>query len=88
MAANIEVPDTTRERFEAYKNSTTLVLPHPDSKVWYDKTMHKKLMEKFLWVAPYDARFPQQRRQRKCFAYYVDYFRCKELMGEDYKPCK
>lgn len=21
-------------------------------------------------------------------AYYVDFFRCKELMGDDYEPCK
>ena len=34
-----------------------------------------------------DARFPQTRKQRMCFHYYVDYYRCKELLGEDYNPC-
>uniref|UniRef100_A0A914EEP5 Cytochrome c oxidase subunit n=1 Tax=Acrobeloides nanus TaxID=290746 RepID=A0A914EEP5_9BILA len=63
-------------------------MPHPDSKIWYNKDISKTINEKFVWAAPYDARFPQQRRQRKCFAYFVDYYRCKELMGEDYKPCK
>uniref|UniRef100_A0A1I7XD55 Cytochrome c oxidase subunit n=1 Tax=Heterorhabditis bacteriophora TaxID=37862 RepID=A0A1I7XD55_HETBA len=28
------------------------------------------------------------RKQRQCFAYYVDFHRCNELMGKDYKPCK
>ncbi|KAK6024982.1 hypothetical protein OSTOST_09131 [Ostertagia ostertagi] len=27
------------------------------------------------------------RKQRQCFAYYVDFHRCTELMGQDYKPC-
>ncbi|EYB87262.1 hypothetical protein Y032_0266g720 [Ancylostoma ceylanicum] len=30
----------------------------------------------------------QPRKERQCFAYYVDYHRCNELMGKDYKPCK
>uniref|UniRef100_A0A914C987 Uncharacterized protein n=1 Tax=Acrobeloides nanus TaxID=290746 RepID=A0A914C987_9BILA len=86
MSSNVEVPDTSRERINAYMDASgeAPVMPHPDSKIWFDKEKSKTLMEKFMWAAPYDARFPQQRRQRKCFGYY----RCKELMGDGYAPCK
>ena len=44
----------------------------------------------FPWYfsPPYDARFPQSRRERQCTVYFLDYQRCRELLGADYKPCK
>ncbi|KAI6240962.1 Cytochrome oxidase c subunit VIb [Aphelenchoides fujianensis] len=62
--------------------------PTPESPNLFDRELHEKSKEQFAWGAPYDARFPQVRKQRHCFAYFVDYHRCKELMGEDYQPCK
>ncbi|EYC35368.1 hypothetical protein Y032_1072g3540 [Ancylostoma ceylanicum] len=63
-------------------------LRHPDSPDWFNKEINEKLKKDLIWAAPYDARFPQVRKQRQCFAYYVDFHRCNELMGSDYKPCK
>jgi len=58
----------------------------------FDPKEQKKYCEKLArltsFAVPYDARFPQQRIQNKCFRYYVDFYRCKELMGDEYKPCK
>ncbi|KAK0416973.1 hypothetical protein QR680_012778 [Steinernema hermaphroditum] len=87
MAQEMEVPATTFERFsELYKKSPAL--RHPDSPDWFRKDISEELKKKFIWAAPYDARFPQVRKQRQCFAYYVDFHRCQELMGLDYAPCK
>ncbi|KAI6188094.1 hypothetical protein M3Y98_00316400 [Aphelenchoides besseyi] len=83
--ADIQVPDTFGERLEKVKGAP---LPNPESPNLYDREHHEKVRDELAWAAPYDARFPQVRKQRQCFAYYVDYHRCKELMGEDYKPCK
>ena len=88
MASKIEVPATTNERLEAHKANGGETLRHPDSPDWFNKEHNEKLKKELLWAAPYDARFPQVRKQRQCFAYYVDFHRCKELMGADYEPCK
>jgi hypothetical protein len=36
----------------------------------------------------YDPRFPNQNQTRACWQNYVDYHRCINLKGEDYKPCQ
>ncbi|KAL3068388.1 hypothetical protein niasHT_030679 [Heterodera trifolii] len=85
--SEMEIPDTMGERMEKHKNSGQPMMLHPDHPDNWDPRYHEKAAH-LLWAAPYDARFPQVRKQRQCFEYYVDFFRCKELMGEDYKPCK
>ena len=91
MASNlseIEIPDTLNERMQKVKDNPDECMLNPnDPKIWSPE-YHEKARREIAWAAPYDSRFPQCRKQRHCFAYYVDYFRCKELMGEDYKPCK
>lgn len=88
MADKIVVPDTVRERIKKWIDDHGETLPHPDSTIWFKPNANEEMANKFAWCSPYDARFPQHRRQKHCFAYYVDYYRCLELMGEDYKPCK
>uniref|UniRef100_A0AC34F9H1 Cytochrome c oxidase subunit VIb n=1 Tax=Panagrolaimus sp. ES5 TaxID=591445 RepID=A0AC34F9H1_9BILA len=87
MAANMEIPETIGERL-VKANEDAPALRHPDSPDWWKREVHENSKEKFAWAAPYDARFPQVRKQRQCFAYYVDFHRCQELMGADYKPCE
>ncbi|VDL73849.1 unnamed protein product [Nippostrongylus brasiliensis] len=88
MPAEVKVPDTFYERLQKYQQEFSSALRHPDSPDWFNKDLNEKMKKDLLWAAPYDARFPQVRKQRQCFAYYVDFHRCNELMGKDYKPCK
>lgn len=85
---DIKIPKTMQERDKEWRELHGEKLPHPDSPVWFDRHANYVIAKRFFWAPPYDARFPQYRRQKMCFSYYVDYFRCLELMGEDYKPCK
>ncbi|KAJ5220988.1 Cytochrome c oxidase subunit 6B [Penicillium citrinum] len=39
-------------------------------------------------TAGYDARFPQQNQTKHCWQNYVDYYKCVEAKGEDFRPCK
>lgn len=87
MADEIEVPLTFSERIAKYAEADK-PLRNPDSPEWFNKETNEMYKKTFFWAAPYDARFPQIRKQRQCFTYYVDFHRCKELMGDDYKPCK
>ncbi|KAI6173952.1 Cytochrome c oxidase subunit VIb [Aphelenchoides besseyi] len=80
----IKVPETFSERLLKSKGEP---LPNPNSPNIYDRELHEKSRNQYAWAAPYDARFPQVRKTRQCFAYYVDYHRCQELVGSDYKPC-
>ncbi|EYB87266.1 hypothetical protein Y032_0266g724 [Ancylostoma ceylanicum] len=59
MPAEVNVPLTTYERLEKYKNEFTNALRHPDSPEWFSKEVNEKLKKDLLWAAPYDARFPQ-----------------------------
>ncbi|CAI2347502.1 unnamed protein product [Caenorhabditis sp. 36 PRJEB53466] len=88
MPVQVEVPPTTYERLKQYQEKFSDALRNPESPDWYKKETHESVKKDLLWAAPYDARFPQVRKQRQCFAYYVDFHRCNELMGQDYKPCK
>ncbi|VDM62467.1 unnamed protein product [Angiostrongylus costaricensis] len=88
MPSDIHVPPTTYERLKKHQKEFSTALRHPDSPEWFNKEYNEKLKKELLWAAPYDARFPQVRKERQCFAYYVDFHRCNELMGKDYKPCK
>ena len=89
MPTDIQVPPSSQQRFTEYIEKNGVSIPHPDSKEWHTKEAEQKAKDRNLfWAAPYDARFPQVRKQRHCFAYYVDYHRCNELMGADYKPCQ
>ncbi|GMR40022.1 hypothetical protein PMAYCL1PPCAC_10217, partial [Pristionchus mayeri] len=81
--ADIKVPATTDQRLEKHTEEGGMTIPHPDSPEWFKKEHNEKQKEELLWSAPYDARFPQVRKQRQCFAYYVDFHRCKE-----FKSCK
>ncbi|KHJ93205.1 cytochrome oxidase c subunit VIb [Oesophagostomum dentatum] len=87
MSGEIEVPLTMHERLLKYKKEFSSALRNPNSPDWFKKETHEKLKDLF-WAAPWDARFPQPHKERQCFAYYVDFHRCHELMGKDYKPCK
>ena len=55
-----------------------------------DEIEWAKRKEEFgkIFVAPFDARFPEQNQTGHCFTYYLDYHRCKNFKGEDYKPCE
>ncbi|OJJ47175.1 hypothetical protein ASPZODRAFT_132132 [Penicilliopsis zonata CBS 506.65] len=35
----------------------------------------------------YDARFPQQNQTKHCWQNYVDYYKCVNAKGEDFRPC-
>uniref|UniRef100_A0A0N5C945 Cytochrome c oxidase subunit n=1 Tax=Strongyloides papillosus TaxID=174720 RepID=A0A0N5C945_STREA len=86
MASKFEIHQTIGQAVADQKEGH--FLPDPKSSVYFDKEHNEKLQKGMFWAAPYDARFPQIRKQRQCFAYYVDFFRCQNLMGEDYEPCK
>ncbi|KAE9414715.1 hypothetical protein Angca_008349 [Angiostrongylus cantonensis] len=88
MPSDVHVPPTTYERLKKHQKEFSSALRHPDSPEWFNREYNEKLKKELLWAAPYDARFPQVRKERQCFAYYVDFHRCNELMGKDYKPCK
>ncbi|KAF2762126.1 COX6B-domain-containing protein [Pseudovirgaria hyperparasitica] len=36
----------------------------------------------------FDARFPNQNQTKHCWQNYVDYFKCINAKGEDFKPCR
>ncbi|RCN40587.1 hypothetical protein ANCCAN_13492 [Ancylostoma caninum] len=59
MPAEVNVPLTTYERLQKYKDEFTNALRHPDSPEWFSKEVNEKLKKELLWAAPYDARFPQ-----------------------------
>ncbi|KAI9044068.1 cytochrome c oxidase subunit VIb [Aspergillus affinis] len=35
----------------------------------------------------YDARFPQMNQTKHCWQNYVDYYKCVNAKGEDFRPC-
>ncbi|KAF3388873.1 Cytochrome c oxidase subunit 6B [Penicillium rolfsii] len=39
-------------------------------------------------IAGYDARFPQQNQTKHCWQNYVDYYKCVNAKGEDFRPCR
>ncbi|EYB87264.1 hypothetical protein Y032_0266g722 [Ancylostoma ceylanicum] len=55
MPAEVNVPPTTYERLQKYKEP----LRHPDSPQWFNKEVNENLKKDLLWAAPYDARFAQ-----------------------------
>ncbi|KAJ5133598.1 cytochrome c oxidase polypeptide vib [Penicillium atrosanguineum] len=40
----------------------------------------------FKFVTGYDARFPQQNQTKHCWQNYVDYYKCVEAKGDDFRP--
>lgn len=36
----------------------------------------------------FDARFPNQNQTKHCWQNYVDYHKCINAKGEDFKPCR
>ncbi|KAF7593720.1 Cytochrome c oxidase subunit 6B [Aspergillus hancockii] len=42
----------------------------------------------FKFVTGYDARFPQQNQTKHCWQNYVDYYKCVNAKGEDFRPCR
>ena len=36
----------------------------------------------------FDARFPNQNQTKHCWQNYVDYHKCVNAKGEDFKPCR
>ncbi|MCJ1274770.1 Cytochrome c oxidase subunit 6B [Puttea exsequens] len=41
-----------------------------------------------LALLGYDARFPNQNQTKHCWQNYVDYHKCINAKGEDFKPCR
>ncbi|KAI2794655.1 Cytochrome c oxidase subunit 6B [Penicillium oxalicum] len=39
-------------------------------------------------TAGFDARFPQQNQTKHCWQNYVDYYKCVNAKGEDFRPCR
>merc|ERR1711872_482102 len=45
-------------------------------------------IENIKGIAPqFDARFPNQNQTRHCWQNFVDYHRCRNIKGDDHKPC-
>ncbi|KAL8745928.1 MAG: hypothetical protein Q9190_001989 [Brigantiaea leucoxantha] len=42
----------------------------------------------FKFVTGFDARFPNQNQTKHCWQNYVDYHKCINAKGEDFKPCR
>ncbi|KAF9580786.1 Cytochrome c oxidase subunit 6B [Lunasporangiospora selenospora] len=38
-------------------------------------------------TAPFDARFPNSNQSKHCWQSYVDYHKCVNARGEEFKPC-
>ena len=72
------VQDTPKDQWFKYA---------PEDPRWFSPEADRHVKKNF-WAVPYDARFPQKNQTRKCWSYYIDYHRCLELKGQDYKPCK
>uniref|UniRef100_A0A1I7TNI6 Phenol hydroxylase n=1 Tax=Caenorhabditis tropicalis TaxID=1561998 RepID=A0A1I7TNI6_9PELO len=103
MPVQVEVPPTTYERLQQYKEKFSDALRHPDSPDWYKKETHESVKKDLLWAAPYDARFPQNvykvfEKSNKSFSYRVIAFqdfcpgfwteRWDELLAEGRFPAK
>ncbi|TGZ50398.1 hypothetical protein CRM22_010795 [Opisthorchis felineus] len=58
-------------------------------KEYAEKCRESKKTGNYDWlnVVPYDSRFPNTNQTGNCRENFIDYFRCKNLYGEDYKPC-
>ncbi|KAM5454366.1 Cytochrome c oxidase subunit 6B [Microsporum audouinii] len=39
-------------------------------------------------IAGFDARFPNQNQTKHCWQNYVDYYKCVNAKGEEFKPCR
>ncbi|ESO83970.1 hypothetical protein LOTGIDRAFT_184016 [Lottia gigantea] len=52
------------------------------------KKMIQEISKTFLSRCQFDARFPNMNQTRYCNQNYVDYNRCIDIKGEDYKPCE
>lgn len=86
-----ELPLTLSERL-AKLDTNDYVNRSPDDPRWFDRKYNRKQTgfapDGPLWTAPLDARYQQIKMGRHCSDYYQDYYRCINLLGEDYKPCK
>jgi cytochrome c oxidase subunit 6b len=45
-------------------------------------------MEQLTVYSGFDARFPNQNQTKHCWQNYVDYHKCVNAKGEDFKPCR
>lgn len=63
MPADMQIPMTTSQRFEAdgFGNKFPLAA---DSRKWYDKKFNEDWAKKYFWGAPVDTRFPQQNKSK------------------------
>ncbi|KAK6102345.1 Cytochrome oxidase c subunit VIb family protein [Brugia pahangi] len=85
-----ELPLTLSERL-AKLDANDYLNRSPDDPRWFDRKYNRKQRkapDSPLWTAPLDARYQQIKMGRHCVDYYQDYYRCTNLLGEDYKPCK
>ncbi|CAG9540248.1 unnamed protein product [Cercopithifilaria johnstoni] len=86
-----ELPLTLSERLEKLNKSDYLSRSADDPR-WFDREYNQKQIDspsdRPFWSAPIDARYQQIKMGRHCSDYYQDYYRCTNLLGEDYKPCK
>lgn len=85
-----ELPLTLSERL-AKLDTNDYLNRSPDDPRWFDRKYNRKQQVSLdgpLWTAPRDARYQQIKKARYCSDYYQDYYRCTNLLGEDYKPCK
>ncbi|CAI7573705.1 unnamed protein product [Penicillium manginii] len=69
-----------RDRFSGYLRDTF-------GQVWPDRLRDWRLTI-FGAIIGYDARFPQQNQTKHCWQNYVDYYKCVEAKGDDFRPCK
>ncbi|KAI8800714.1 cytochrome c oxidase, subunit VIb [Cladochytrium replicatum] len=45
------------------------------------------MSQPILKTVGFDARFPNTNQTKNCWQNYVDYFKCVDAKGEDFKPC-
>ncbi|KAL6944653.1 Cytochrome c oxidase subunit 6B [Hanseniaspora vineae] len=50
--------------------------------------MAEKLDHIELKTPGFDPRFPNQNQTKHCWQSYVDYYKCINVKGEDFAPCK
>ncbi|VDM03348.1 unnamed protein product [Schistocephalus solidus] len=41
----------------------------------------------YLQTVPHDPRFPNINQTKNCLQNFIDFHRCNNMYGEDYKPC-
>jgi cytochrome c oxidase subunit 6b len=70
-------------------NNTSQTKPTPPRNTANMSDDEERVTMPFKFVtAGFDARFPNQNQTKHCWQNYVDYHKCINAKGEDFKPCR